>query len=37
MTTINDIERLDNEEFRHIERKIDTSIEAFHSYKRNYE
>ena len=37
MITINDIERLDNEEFRYIERKIDTSIEAFHSYKRNYE
>ena len=37
MITINDIERLDNEEFRYIERRIDTSIEAFHRYKRNYE
>ena len=37
MITINDIERLDNEELQYIERGIDNSIKTFHTYKRNYE
>ena len=37
MVSVNDIERLDNEELRYIERRIDNAIEAHHTYKRNYE